>query len=496
MTDVTKEDDPESPADADAKAEAESVAAADAKAEAQSARPEARRAADGAASPAHKPMLRSVYYVLWFFVVPLVLAWTIVWALTPPSGVDREGFFGWVQSWVREQPVPATILAFTAVGLALWAVRYRLPLAFHAYPPLRSDLPKSARSSFERARLLLEEAEAILDKHVDSIARDLSKTHREKLAADLDALEDAMEREPFDEEIFLDAFVKAEGEVDVRLSRWRKSEMREYAESIVVAVLVALGLRVTVIEAFKIPSGSMIPTLQIGDHIFVNKFIYGPAIPLSQSRLWTNMPPHRGDVVVFANPQKPEEDYIKRVIAIPGDKLEAESGHPVINGWRVPSCHAGTYRFTEAEPGEIQAYEHDGELFVEFLEDEAYLTLYDNASMDSGHEGPFFVKPGEIWAMGDNRNNSSDSRKWWGGRGGGVPFANIRGRALVVWLTLGGTFDASRIFAPVMGRPPAHGPFGHLPASMQRLEPEIERCLRERPPLDQTRPPPGEGTIR
>lgn len=440
--------------------------------------------------PPHKPILRSAYWILWFFVAPLVLAWILVWALSPPSGVDHEGLLGALQSWVREQPVPATIIAFTLAGLAFWAVRFRLPLAYHAYPPLRANLPKGSRAAFERARALLDEAETILDKHRVAITSDVPKKDRDKLIADLDALEEEMAREPFDENAFADALIRAEGEVDVRLGRWRKSEMREYAESIVVAVLVALGLRVTVIEAFKIPSGSMIPTLQIGDHIFVNKFVYGPAIPFTHARLWSNMPPHRGDVIVFANPQKLEEDYIKRVIALPGDKLEAQGGHPVINGWTVPSCSAGTYKFNESEAGETMPFEHDGELFVEFLESEAYLTLYDNASADSGHEGPFYVKPGEIWVMGDNRNNSSDSRKWWGGRGGGVPYENIRGRALVIWLTISDQFDASRIFAPVMGRPPAHGPFGHLPESMRKLQPSIEKCLRERPPLDKTHPPP------
>ena len=112
----------------------------------------------------------------------------------------------------------------------------------------------------------------------------------------------------------------------------------------------AMALRAFVVEAFKIPSGSMIPTLQVGDHIFVNKFTYGPAIPWTHKRVWNGMPPSRGDVMVFAFPEHPEQDFIKRVIAVPGDRLEARGGHPIINGWEVPSCRVGPYNYLEGEP--------------------------------------------------------------------------------------------------------------------------------------------------
>ena len=98
--------------------------------------------------------------------------------------------------------------------------------------------------------------------------------------------------------------------------------------------------------------------------------------------------------------------------------------------------------------------------------------------------------------MGDNRNNSHDSRVWWGGQGGGVPFENIKGRALFVWLSVADTMDWSRIFAPVMGRPPGKGPFGALPATMKSVEPAIDKCLKARPPLERTRPPAGGQTVR
>jgi signal peptidase I len=449
-------------------------------AEAVEAKPASRPPLDKKHASPPMRIFRTVYWAIWFVLIPFVLACLFVWALTPASGVETTGVFGWIQSIVREQPVPVGIVAFTVFEMALAAARHHLPLARHAYPPLRPDLPADLRAPFDRGRALLEEADAILTKHEKAIVRELSAKEREKLHEDLAALEAAMQKEPFSEEEFTESLVRADGEVDVRLGRWRKSEVREYLESILVAIAVAMALRAFVVEAFKIPSGSMIPTLQVGDHIFVNKFAYGPAIPFSHKRVWSNMPPSRGDVMVFAFPENPDQDFIKRVVAVPGDVLEARAGHPWINGWEVPSCYVGIYSWSDPEP----PLRHEGDLYIEYLEDEAYFTVYDHASGGySEHQGPFIVKPGEVWVMGDNRNNSHDSRMWWGGQGGGVPFENIKGRALFVWLSVGDTgIDWSRLGAPVMGRP-------RLPPAMKGLEPALDKCLRERPPLEKTTPP-------
>ena len=288
-----------------------------------------------------------------------------------------------------------------------------------------------------------------------------------------------MGRVPFDEHVFMDALARADGEVDIRLGRWRKSEVREYIEAIFMAVAVAFALRAFVIEAFKIPSGSMIPTLMVGDHIFVNKFSYGPAIPFTRARVWTDMPPKRGDVIVFEFPEHPEQDFIKRVIAIEGDKLEARNGHPILNGWEVPSCRVGSWTYSDYDSPITR---HEGDLVVEYLGDQSFLTFYDHASgMFPEYQGPYFAKKGEVWVMGDNRNNSHDSRMWFGGQGGGVPFDNIKGRALFVWLSFSDNgVDWSREGAPVMGR-------ARLPPSASALAPAFENCLRTRPAI--TSPP-------
>jgi signal peptidase I len=431
--------------------------------------------------PKRSRLFRYSYWGLWFVALPIVLSCLMVWALTPPSGAEVNGVLGWMQTMVRAQPVPVGIVLFTVFEIVLWGARHQLPLARHAHAPLRGDLPQHLRGSFERARSLLDEAEMILARNEKAVVRDLTGRERERMRVDLEALRESMESVPFNPQAFMGALARADGEVDLRLGRWRKSEVREYVEAILMAVAVAFALRAFVIEAFKIPSGSMIPTLMVGDHIFVNKFSYGPAIPYTKSRVWTTMPPHRADVMVFAFPEHPEQDFIKRVIALPGDKLEAKNGHPIINGWEVPSCRVGAWSYSDYDSPVTR---HEGDLYVEYLGDESYLTFYDHASgAFPEYQGPFKAKEGEVWVMGDNRNNSHDSRMWFGGQGGGVPFENIRGRALFVWLSVSDNgIDWSREFAPVMGRP-------RVPPAARGLEPQLEQCLRSRPAV--TQPPQG-----
>jgi signal peptidase I len=438
---------------------------------------------------APKRLLRLIYLFVWFIALPLALACLFVWALTPPIGLERQDAIGWVQSFVREQPVPVGIIAFTLFDILIWQFRDRLPLSRFAYPPPREDLPVESHGLFDRARTLLDEAEAIQLRSEQLITRDLSARERSELREALGMLRTAMDATPFSDEALVEALSKADTEVETKLGRWRKSEVREYLESILVAVAVAMALRAFVIEAFKIPSGSMIPTLMVGDHIFVNKFVYGPALPWSDARFWTSMPPKRGDVIVFAYPEQPSQDFIKRTIALPGDRLEARAGHPWINNWEVPHCTVGTFSYDDAE---VPLSHHEGELDVEYLGEEAYLTFFDKTSAGyMEYQGPFIVKPNEVMVMGDNRNNSHDSRMWWGGQGGGVPYPNIRGRALFVWLSVSDLgFDWSRLGAPVMGRP-------RLPPNMRPvLQAGLDKCLKDRPPLSKTQPPPPVVTIK
>jgi len=425
-------------------------------------------------------LLRYVFWALWFVLVPLVLAVIAVVVLKPPEAAAAADGVSRLRWLVKDQQVPAGIVLFTAFEMVLYHFRHYLPLAARAGIGGRVDLPRELRREYERAAHLLDEAARILRKRQRQVQRHVPARAREELTRSLDELREVMEQEPFTPDRFDDSLERASVLVSRYLGRWRKGELREYAESILIAVGVALLLRAFVVEAFKIPSGSMLPTLQIQDHIFVNKLAYGPTIPFSGTRLFENMPPKRGDVMVFQYPEKPEDDFIKRVIALEGDTLVVDAGHPILNGWQVPSCRAGKYEFQEHDA----ALPTRGDLYVEFLGDYSYLTLYEDGHFE-GRQGPYHVKPGEVWVLGDNRNNSSDSRAWYNQRGGGVPYPLIKGRALFVWLSFGRDGDVTwdRLLHNVMGAPTL--PKG---APAELLD-SIQRCLGQRP--SQTLPPTG-----
>ncbi|MBU1002647.1 MAG: signal peptidase I [Proteobacteria bacterium] len=156
--------------------------------------------------------------------------------------------------------------------------------------------------------------------------------------------------------------------------------LRDWVEALIFALLLALFIRSFVVQAFKIPSGSMLQTLQIGDHLLVNKFLYGIKVPFTDITLFSVSDPEFGDVIVFEYPKDPSKDYIKRVIGLPGDTIEVVDNHLVRNGEAV---------------------------------DEPYLSgLPPRNPMVRTHFGPVTVPEGNYFMMGDNRNNSMDSRYW------------------------------------------------------------------------------------
>jgi len=419
---------------------------------------------------------RFVVWPIWFVVVPLVLAHFTVVLLSPGSSFEPVTLLDRVLWAIDDQPIPATIGFFTLFEMVIYHYRHLLPFAGSDG---RGDVPKEARRELERAAQLLDEAERIMRRERQGFERNVPAAAREELIDQLEGLRRAIAQSPFDAQTFDAAHERAARLVHKHLGRWQKGELREYVESIAVAIGVALLLRAFVVEAFKIPSGSMLPTLQIQDHIFVNKLAYGPLVPFTSYRLFNQLPPQRGDVMVFvypdSNPEAPSQDFIKRVIALPGDTLAVDNGHPIINGWKVPSCHVGEYDYQEGADMPTKR----GDLFVEYLGERSYLTQYEDNRSD-GKQGPYHVKAGETWVLGDNRNNSMDSRAWLGGRGAGVPDANIKGRAMFVWW--GVALD--RLFMNVLGTP-------RLPkGAPQTIVDAIGACLAKRPPLSETTPPP------
>jgi signal peptidase I len=220
----------------------------------------------------------------------------------------------------------------------------------------------------------------------------------------------------------------------------KKSLFREYAEALITAVLIALVIRAFVIEAFKIPSGSMLPTLSIGDHIFVNKFVYGLRVPFTTWRIVDFREPRRGEVVVFVYPVDRSKDFIKRVIGLPGDRVLVEGKNVWVNGEIFPTRRAEVSEF----PGDRRRLVvRDGKQrtipFVrgwrdfDFFEEDAggaeHLVQYERNLERNSFEA--VVPPGHYFVMGDNRDNSADSREW-----GFVPKENVKGKAMFVWLPL------------------------------------------------------------
>lgn len=179
-----------------------------------------------------------------------------------------------------------------------------------------------------------------------------------------------------------------------------KGVIREYAEAIIVAILIALFIRTFVIQAFKIPSGSMKPTLQIGDHLLVNKFTYGIKIPFIRKTLVSIDDPKREDIVVFIYPVDRSKDFIKRVVGVAGDTIEIKNKKIYLNDSYYDDGH-GVYTDSRLFPSSIQPRDNFG---------------------------PVTVPVGHIFVMGDNRDQSYDSRFW-----GFVNLDDVLGKAFIIY---------------------------------------------------------------
>jgi signal peptidase I len=206
--------------------------------------------------------------------------------------------------------------------------------------------------------------------------------------------------------------------------RKKRSFYKEWIEPFLIAAVVALFIRQFVVEAFKIPSGSMIPTLTIGDHLLVNKFIYGPRIPFTDSRIFAGKEPKRGDIIVFKYPQDESKNFIKRVIGVPGDKIQIINGKLTINDQAVSLTPMGGPADTSVEAGQsfgkpmfyeeqLGTVRHE----IQYLHDQR-----------GENFGPTIVPQASVFVMGDNRDNSQDSRFW-----GFVSYDKILGRALIIY---------------------------------------------------------------
>ncbi|HXX53001.1 MAG TPA: signal peptidase I [Thermodesulfovibrionales bacterium] len=180
----------------------------------------------------------------------------------------------------------------------------------------------------------------------------------------------------------------------------KKELVWEYTKAVVTALLLALFIRAYFVQAFKIPSGSMIPTLLVGDHILVNKFIYGTTLPFSDRRVLVFRKPEKGDIIVFKYPEDRSRDFIKRVIAVEGDVIESKNKVIYVNGKAVSEPYA-QHTDSSLRPGGIEPRDNFG---------------------------PYIVPKEKYFMMGDNRDQSYDSRYW-----GYVDMKDIRGEALILY---------------------------------------------------------------
>ena len=190
------------------------------------------------------------------------------------------------------------------------------------------------------------------------------------------------------------------------MADFKKSTMREYFESIVIAVILALFIRTFVVQAFKIPTGSMEENLLIGDHLLVNKFIFGPTETRFERALLPVGTLARGNVIVFKYPEEPERDFIKRVIGLPGETVEVRDKKVYVNGQPLDEPYVHFLRPTSAESA-----------------------FHEVTSFDVRERyGPVTVPPNQFFVMGDNRDNSQDSRYW-----GFVKRDKIKGKAFLIY---------------------------------------------------------------
>ena len=332
-------------------------------------------------------------------------------------------------------------------------------------PSPRSSIPDDPRKLkrfhaelVERCKYLDESGGRLLRKRKKELAPDVAQV----LDAQWLALHALLAKKSKDTVALLDAAEPFDESLDLHLGKWRKSATREYVDSIVWALVLTALIRIFVFEAFKIPTGSMIPTLQVHDHLFVNKFIYGLKLPFTRIRFLTVRHPHRGEIVVFEYPYddgsgSEGKDLIKRVIGVPGDRIRLIDNVLQINGKPVPRKVIGQ----NEDCGQIGSGARC-ELAHECLDGVVYTTQHHLASRGDDALGnyttgrpdwptatvppgaeqnaaiyslplnknfPDFVVPeGFVLGMGDNRDNSQDSRFF-----GLIPQNTIKGKAGVLW---------------------------------------------------------------
>jgi len=227
---------------------------------------------------------------------------------------------------------------------------------------------------------------------------------------------------------------KVDEQFAAHLRPFKRNGMVEFVDSVWWVVLIALCIRFFLFESFRVPTGSMVPTIYIGDMLFVNKYIYGLRPPFTKWHFFRFKEPTRGEVVVFIYPENPSQDFVKRVIGIPGDRIKLEGRRIFVNGKELRRERDGTLAYIESRGGLREA-----DRFIETNSDGvSYPVLYSPGDEPPAFlfdcklcDGEFTVPENAIFVMGDNRDVSLDSRFW-----GFVPYDHLKGRASMIWFSV------------------------------------------------------------
>ncbi|MDP3503040.1 MAG: signal peptidase I [Myxococcales bacterium] len=357
--------------------------------------------------------------------------------------------YTWLQPVMKVFGLACVLWWAALVGLRyLWRTWEARRMARHEAEELLSEVEGAAN---KHRAALKENVWTELVERATTVAKDLPAASTEALKESTRKLSDAH---------------------DKHLAKLKASGWLETGSGLVKALAIALLVRTVFLEPFKIPSGSMLPTLEIGDQVFVNKFIYGVRLPFTNLVPFTIVrAPKRGDVIVFNNPVSPDKDYIKRIVAIGGDTLAFSGRELRLNGevlattLETPKHTFWDQRYQMSSPRLWTTddwYLSESTLLKEKLGGVTHWILNDpNRPRD--RDGEVTVPEGSVFVMGDNRDNSEDSRFGLGGGSGSwefVPHGHIKGKATVIWLALGrggllngifgGTgFRTDRLFLPM-----------------------------------------------
>jgi signal peptidase I len=420
-------------------------------------------------------LIRATVRASWFGGVPLGLAALVVrYGIASPWDVTTTPFEQSLAETFHAYALQLTIAIVLLAALLLRYWQWHLPGAF-----LLSSLPwsvarrqrRSALPRYEEAIALQHKVQGALGRH----RRALSAESGQRIRDALDRLASALAMHDGDVEFVSATGKRLAAEAEPLLSRVHRREAAVLAVGLAASVVLALSARDTIGQVYEVSGSSMLPTLEPNAGVGVKRVI---TTSMGSGR---ERAPRRGDVIVFQRDDgEGVQHQVKRVIGLPGDRIQMDGLAPIINGWTVPNCRAGLYSYAHGENVV------SGWLRVEFLEERSYLVLFNPGA--SAFERELVVPEGEVFVLGDNRADSRDSRHYNVGFGGGQPLADIAGRVDFFLWTPGrdGRLHFDRIFRPLGTEIVTES------VDVTQLKQGIEACLKQRP-ANTTPPAPSAG---